>query len=445
MPEPVVIETPQLVPAAVVDAAATTAAETPVQSSFSPDAAAAALAAEYSAKIAELVSPPEKATESEPVVEAKTEENEAEGEQEAAPVTDAATEPDPFAEFEPKQLLRTDDEIDTEFNRVPKDARAALKEVTAYARELLEQVDTAPEVPEYVTPITEALDFIVPEEMMNAEKLAQVNDHAERLLDTTFERNMSLGKALARKFLQFSYENWPDDVLNMGLAPMETDIEHVKELLGWEKAGLINPEIARDDFNEYLKSAQPAVIARMEKAEGTVDALKRQIQQLQGGSQREQEQAMEKTVRDHETSLRTQIMDAKVKPILEKVGWNKVPGLGEVLNDWAALQFDKSPELKDLNELVRKGKVSTREYGRKKEALEHVISARVASQASKIYSGLPGMKKTASPTPAAKEPAVDTPTPPLAKPKATYNRNETFNVDDFEQKLRAQANAIARG
>lgn len=446
MPEPVVIETPQPVPAVVVEAAANNAAETPVQSSFNPNAAADALAAEYSAKIAELASPPEPKLESEPaVVEAKTEENEAEVEQEAAPVTDAATETDPFAEFEPKQLLRTDDEIDTEFNRVPKDARAALKEVTAYARELEEQVNAAPELPDYVTPIAAALDFVVPEGMMDAQKLAQVNEHADNLLDTTFERNGSLGKVLARKFVQFAYENYPEDTLNIGLKALDTDIEHIKTLLGYEKAGIFDPKDAADAYDEYLRSAQPLVMEKLDRVETDNQQLRRQITQLQTGSQRENEEKLNQTVKDHETSLRTQVMEAKVKPILNKVGWDKVPGLGEVLNDWAGLQFDKSPELKDLNELVRAGKLTSREYGRKKQALEHAIAARVASQASKIYSGLPGTKKTAIPTPAAKETAVETPTPPLAKLKTTYQRGDILDVDAVERQLRAAANAMARG
>lgn len=436
MPELATTDAPQAAPPAVVDAAATTAAEPSAQTFQDADTAADSLFNEY---VESTKAPLEATEESEPKPEIKEPDEPAE-EAEAAGEP-AAEADDPFAEFEPKRLL-TDEEIDAKFNRVPKDARAELKEYAKQVRELEAQLEAGPSVPEYIAPITSALDDVIDTTTATPQDWARADEHADNILET-IAVNPAVHVKLANKLLEFAWANNPN-ALNMGLEErLGTTEDHVRELLDWEKAGMFDPTIARDEFQDHLKSVQPAVIARMEKAEARTQHLESQLRAVLEGSNREKQQAAQKFAQEHNEKLLADIMTQNIKPLLTKVGWDKIDGFEEVYSDWAEKQVKSSPEFETLTAMAEKNQLTSTEYTKALDKLVNKIKAKHTNKARQLDSGLSTYKRPAIKSQSAAKEAKEAPVgqaPPVAKaekPRAQMSADEI--ADQYFK------DAVARG
>lgn len=423
-------------PAASPDAASEPQAQNVFESA---DAQAESLFAKFQEETTASPEPEVEDAEPEPeVTEPETEE-----EPIAAKPEDEAE--DPFKEFEPVKLPKAD-EIDAKFPRIAKSARDEMKQLATRVEELEAEVESAPGIPEHFAPIAEAINFELPE-TATPQDWAQVGTHADNVLNA-LQDNTPLLIETSRKLAAFAFENDPtllDQQLQTrkGLSEAELD-----ELIAFRDADVFDINLARQDLEDHKRSLNPALMTEMDKIRADNELLRTQMQQLVTGSQREKQAAAEKAVKEHESTIRTRIMSEKVQPMLQKLGWDKIDGFGEVFSAFAERELTSAPEYEKILDLAKKGQAVSAKAGEKEtpydkamKALMNRIQARTVGQGRRIDTGLSSYKRPAIKSQsAAKETkeAITTTPPPIAKPTKPVSQ---MSADEVVEQLWKQAQA----
>lgn len=358
----------------------------------------------------------------------------------AAPEEEAE---DPFSEFEPVKLPKAD-EIDAKFPRIAKTARDEMKQLATRVEELEAEMETSPGIPEHFAPIAEAINFELPE-TATPQDWAQVGTHADNVLNA-LQDNTPLLIETSRKLAAFAFDNDPT-LLDQQLQARKNLTEaELDELIAFRDADVFDISLARQDLEEHKRSLNPTLMTEMDKIRADNELLRGQMQQLVTGSQREKQAAAEKAVKEHETTIKTRVMSEKVQPMLQKLGWDKIDGMGELFTAFAERELTASPEYERILDLARKGQTATAKAGEKEtpydkamKALMNRLQARTVGQGRRIDTGLSSYKRPAIKSQSAAKEAKEALTPPpIAKPTKPVSQ---MSADEVADQLWKQATA----